>query len=84
MALSESTRARLEELRRRGCDVGDPERAEGGWSCLIRVPGGRDASGQGSEAEQAAMAAAERAEHLIDVVQEASEESFPASDAPGY
>jgi hypothetical protein len=83
MSLSQQTQARLAALRRRGCQVGDPEEAEAGWTCSITLPGGPTVGGSGPAPEHAVIAAVDEAERLTDVVQEASEESFPACHAPG-
>ena len=90
--VSENTLARIERLKERGCEVFGPTAVaestiEGGGAafvCLIRTSGGDVVEEERLTAESAAHDAAEGAERLLDPVEEASIESFPASDPPSF
>jgi hypothetical protein len=65
--VTDETRARLEALRDRGCAVVGPLREapdEGGlrWYCVVVLPDGEEMKGRGATDDEAAIAAASRAE----------------------
>jgi len=95
--LSENTLVRIQTLRERGCEVFGPTpvaesliddaspRPQGAaYVVLVRTPTGAMVEEERIDAEEAAHAALEGAERLLDPVEEASIESFPASDPPSF
>jgi hypothetical protein len=73
--LDPETARRLDALRAKGCTVVGPEledlAAEGGhgesvdWLCVVVLPGGEEMKGRGLSAEEAAAAAASRADAAV-------------------
>jgi len=65
--VTDRTRARLDALRDRGCAVigplrEAPEDRPTDWLCVVVLPDGEEMKGRGSSDEEAAVAAASRAE----------------------
>jgi hypothetical protein len=95
--LSKNTLARIQRLRERGCEVigptpvaesliddATPTTQGAAYVVLVRTPTGAMVEEERIDAEDAVHAALEGAERLLDPVEEASIESFPASDPPSF